>query len=666
MTLKNRLHYIVLILVCISWSEIHAQGMAGKRKVVTQTTKSDSESATKKRKHSSIINDSTKNIYGPKTTLSTTEKEIFENKRNSYQPLDTLIRDLHRWDFVQRNEYKYQDLGNLGTALNSIFPQVPSVIGATPGYKVYDMYYESAEPRWYNTKSPFSRINIIWGGRGRAITKVEFSRNVHKRFNFGFNYRPILSANQLDYAGNRNYQVTSQYYDAYTSYESKNERYKILASYRRIKHHVRENGGLDFFGMSNLNPKTDSLGYQAFFNPNYASHFTVSSGSVTAYSEDYRNAFHLFHHYQLAKPAQLYHILDLSSQFNTFRTTVGGETATFFPTSFADTTAVNDVNTFKVMQNEVGIKGNAAFLFYDFYYKLRMYSNNMNNLQAQAPHAVGKESYVGARIGFRFDSLSFLSGQAEYLLDGHYKIDGTLRTPWLDADLKSSLSKPGFMQQVYRGGFNVWTNNYHDVLSNQLSGHLKLKWGPLFLSPGLTYTAYHNYVYFTHNDNIPMAAFSQQSSGSQQIVSPEVKMEIKLFNHLFIRPYLIYTKVVLSNDDNPISIPQWFANAQLCYEGFVFKNALQMQVGFDAHANAAYNAMGYDPAVQQYFIQNKYTNPSFWNVDLFLNGRIKRGRFFAKYTNLIQIFTKQGYMPTPGYPNVPNVFDFGFELILFD
>jgi hypothetical protein len=76
--------------------------------------------------------------------------------------------------------------------------------------------------------------------------------------------------------------------------------------------------------------------------------------------------------------------------------------------------------------------------------------------------------------------------------------------------------------------------------------------------------------------------------------------------------------------------------------------------------------LGYDPAIQQFYIQNSFTNTPFWTTDFFLNGRIKRGRFFMKYTNLVQQFTGQGYLPTPGYPNVKSTFDFGFELILFD
>lgn len=656
-----------------------AQGNPAARRKVVQTTKSDLTKGAEKRTRSKIVNDSVKNIYGPKTTLSTTEAEIFENKK-SYVPLDTSIYNIHRWDFVKKYENKYQDLGNLGTALNPIFPTLPNTIGATSGFKVYDLYYESAEPRHYDTKSPFSRINIIWGGRGRSKTHVEFTRNIHSRWNFGINYRPILSAAQIAYSGNRLYQVTSQYYDFYTSYTSKNSKYKLLLSYRRIKHHVKENGGIHL--------TTDST-YRAYFNPNSSANLTISAGSPpTAFTDELRNQLHLFQHYQFGKAAQFYQKLDITKQINTFQ--IGNtsnaltEATTFFGQTYTDTTEqrilrgtvqtqlnINDVNTFKTFQNEFGFKGNAAFLFYDFYYKLRSYNNNMNNLYGQAPSAIGIEHYVGSKITLRYDSLSFLSGQAEYLLDGHYKIDGQLRTPWLDADLRSSLAKPGFMQQAYRGGFNAWTNIFKNVFSNQLSGRIKVNAGPLYFSPGLSYTVFHNYVYFTDsvlNHPIGQKAVAQQSLGNQQIVSTNVNLGVRFFKKFHLRPEVIYTKI-LNNDDGAISIPDWFSNVQLSYENVIFNGALQLQVGFDANYKSAYKALGYDPAIQQFYLQQSkqsIISTPFWSTDFFLNGRIKRGRFFFKYLNLVQLVTGQGYLPTPGYPNVKSTFDFGFELILFE
>ncbi len=629
------------------------------RRRVEQSMKSEPTGAAK-RTRSKIVNDSAKTIYGPQTVLSTTELDLFENKKN-YKPLDTSIINLHRWDFVRKYENKYQDLGNLGTALNPIFPLVSTTIGATSGFKVYDLYYESATPRYYDTKSPFARVNVIWGGKGRSLTHVEFTRNINPLWNFGFNYRPILSVKQIQGSGKADYQVRSQYYDFFSTYESKNSKYKLLVSYRRIKHHAIENGGVQ--------QKVDTT-YKAYFDPNavpFLSAQTTNPSGSFASTDELRTGVHLFQQYQLARAAQFYHSLDLTKRVNTFHVTPNSETVGFFgfQTGLADSAAVNDVNTFQVTQNEAGFKGNAAFLFYDFYYKLRSYSNVMANLQGQVPGAVGLENYIGSRIAFNFDSTSTLSGQAEYLLDGHYKIDGALRTPWLDADLKSMLAKPGFMQQGYYGGYNTWVNNLNNTFTNQLSGRIKAQLGPLFISPGLTYTALHNYIYFVHPTDVPQLAMPRQSSNNQQVISPEVRLDFRFFKRLHVRSNVIYT-TLLGNEDNALSIPTWFTNAQLSYENFLFKGALQMQVGVDTHVMSAYKALGYDPAIQQFYIQNKFISPSFFTTDIFLNGRIKRGRFFVKYINLLQAFTKQGYIPTPGYPNVRNTLDFGFELILFD
>jgi hypothetical protein len=144
-------------------------------------------------------------------------------------------------------------------------------------------------------------------------------------------------------------------------------------------------------------------------------------------------------------------------------------------------------------------------------------------------------------------------------------------------------------------------------------------------------------------------------------------MDIRFIKKIHLRPQVIYTTVFDNdNDHHALSIPTWFSNVQLSYESFLFKGALQVQTGVEMHVKSDYKALGYAPAIQQYYIQDNFVSPSFWTTDLFLNGRIKRGRFFVKYINLLQTFTKQGYLPTPGYPNVKSTLDFGFELILFD
>jgi len=621
------------------------------------TTKRPTNGTVGRGRGSQIVDDSTKNVYGPKTTLWTTEQDVFINKSN-YRPLDTALTNYHRWTYVQKFNNRYQDLGNVGTALNSIFPTLSTTIGANPGYHTYSLYYDTQEPKYFDTKSPFTKILLVWGGDGRAMTHVEFTRNINPRWNFGFNYRPILADKQLQRTkGVR--QTVSHYYDFHTSYKSTNNRYLLLANYRRIRHRVFENGGILL---------TSATTESAYFDQ-YAQPYLVA-----AQSEELRNTVHVFHQYQLASPFQLYHKLDLTRQRNYFSDIKANEPNydKYFPYTNTDadidTLNVKDGIEFKTTVNEFGVKGNAAFLFYSFFYRMRMYStyNRYVDETILSFKNDGIENYVGGQIAFRFDSLSELSGRAEYLLDGNYLLQAQLKTPWLDATGISSLAKPSFLPLAYRGSHHSWVNSFSDPFYNQLSGFLKGNFGGFFISPGFTYTTLTNYIYYKSNTVTgEQTVIPVQSSGNQQVFTPEVRMSLRFFRHLYLRPQVLYTKL-LKNDDRAVRTPEWFMNAQLSFENTLFKNAIQVQIGIDAHWRSDYTAQGYDPTIQQFYIQDKTITAAYPLVDVFFNGKFKGGKFFVKYHNINQLITTTGYLPTPTYRAVGNILDFGFELILFD
>ncbi len=616
-----------------------------KRKVIKTSTDSQSDGP-KKRMYSKIINDSTKNVYGPKTSRWITESDLFYNKKN-YQPLDTSINNFHRWTYVQRLNNKYQDLGNMGTALNPIFPMVSTTIGATTGFKSYEPYYDTQEPRYYDSKSPFTRVYLVWAGNGRAMSHIEFTRNINPRWNFGFNYRPILVDKQIQrkFADR---QTVSHYYDLYTTYKSKKERYLLAVTYRRIRHRIRENGGVSV--------STDPA-FAEFFDAD------AEPSLITSESEELRQNFHLFHQYKLAKPLQLYQTADYHLRDNIFRIDKA-EGNRFFKQTIVDSAKTVDIMQFRTFESEMGVKGNAAFLFYDFYYKFRTVQNTIPLLKGFDPRASSSltEHYVGGRVALRFDSLSELRGSAELLLDGNYKLEGALNTPWLDASLTSVLAKPGYLQRAYRGSHNYWLNNFSNTFSNQIKGFAKVKLGRLFVSPGLTYTVLSNYLYFTEFGN---GLLPVQSSGNQQVFSPEVNMSVKFFRRFYFRPQVTYTQL-WKNDDNALRIPELFVNAQLTYENILINGNLELQVGVDLHYKSDYQALGYAPDIQSYYIQNTRTIKGFPVIDIFLNAKIKKGRLFVKYHNANQIGKSSGYMLTYGYPAVSNILDFGFEIPLFD
>ena len=269
-------------------------------------------------------------------------------------------------------------------------------------------------------------------------------------------------------------------------------------------------------------------------------------------------------------------------------------------------------------------------------------------------------------MALRIDSLTELSGQAELMLDGHYRIEGNWNSRFLDAFVKSSLSKPGFMQQAYKGSHNQWSNNFTDVSSQQLGGFIKAKLGPITVSPGATFTTLHNYIYFKYdNDATQLQHVLPHQNDFQILFAPEIRMSITLLKKITLRNQAILSSLP-KNDGDALQIPQLFINSQFSYEGSFFKKALIVQMGADFHWQSEYYALAYAPSIQQFYVQQTFRTPSFPQVDLFLNAKLKRGRIFVKYQNLMQAVYGYGYMPTPRYPSAPNLLDFGWTILLFD
>jgi len=615
---------------------------------------------------SSIVDDSTKSVYGPQTSRWTTEEDIFYN-RNKYQAIDTSITNYHRWTYVQKSNNFYKDLGNVGTAISPIFPQAPSAIGVSSGFTSFDLFYNSEEIRYFDTKSPYSRMYLVWGSKARSTTRVEFSRNINPRWNFGFNFHPMNIDKQVQRARKGDWQTKNVYYDGYTSFKTKDDKYSILFNFRRIRHRVKENGGINLTGTTLP---------EGIFDTN------ANPSLTTAENSDLRTNYHLFHQYQIGSALQIYHTLDRYKQLRQF-SNLAADSSYFTinnPNEFGASDTLRDKSKFKYFQNEFGVKGRASNLFYNFYYKIRHYSYSMLRLPDDPTlptgYYTGTESYLGARTSLEFDSLFVLSGWGEIMPDGNHRLEANLNTPWLDAQLKQLQSKPAFMQNQYYGGHNFWKDkNFSSTQTLNLNAFLKGRFGPLFISPGFNYTLLSNYIFFKENPDVAgQKILPIQSSGNQHVVSPEVRMEVALWKRFFFRPSVIYTRF-LENADDALSIPELFVNAQLTFEGFLFKKNLQAQIGFDFHWQSDYYALGYDAPTQQFYIQNTEIMKAYPLADFFINGKIKRGKFFIKYHNIAQVLnslskpadpSRIGYIPTPGYPGQRSILDFGFEILLFD
>ena len=632
-------------------------------------------------KGSIFLNDSVKNVYGPKTVLQISEEDIFYN-RWQYRPIDTAVTNLHRWGYLQRFNYRYQDLGNMGTALNPLYPAVRNFAGALSGFDAYRLYHETEYPHYFDTKSPYTKMNLVWGGSGRAITRIEFSRNINPRWNFGFNYRPILVDKQLQRRTRGDRQALAHYYDFYTSFKSKDEKYLFLGNMTRTRHRVFENGGVTL---------DDDGSFEDYFDPEAGP--TLTSAETQQF---YRN-FHFFNQYTLVNAFQLYSKTDIMREENRFihdyskETTAADTLFDHWENVKTDIEDVDDRMRLTTFTNEVGIKGRANFLFYNTYYKFRRYSTHYNHINhtigitsfdrsALAQRTVvenyptlprkfdekGIEHYLGGRLAFDIDSLTRLSGEAEINQRGNYSIDGKLESRWIEATFTQSIARPSFLHTAYRGSHDFWQNNFRNITGLQAEGFLKTPFKKFLVAPGLGYTLLDNYVYFRKGDyGQEQTVLPVQASGLINIANPQLKVGITMFNNLKLSGH-VTNNIALSDPDGALKIPDWLITGQLALEDFWFTKHLQVHVGFDVTWRSAYQAMGYDIAIQQYYVQNDDRVNDMFIADVFLNGKLGRGRFFFKYHNIAQFFKGTGYLITPRYPGQRNILDLGFELLMFD
>ena len=612
-------------------------------------------------KGSIFLNDSSKSVYGPNTTKYITEEDIFFNRWN-YKSIDTSILNLHRWGYIQRFNNQLQDLGNIGTALNPIYPVVRNFAGAMSGFNAYRLYYDTREPVYFDTKSPYTKINVIWGGAGRAITNIEFSRNINPRWNFGFNYRPILVDKQMLRQRRGDRQVMAHYYDFYSSFKSKNEKYLMLFNFRRTRHRVFETGGVKL---------KDIDTYEGYFSKEAGPVFVAAETSQLI-----RN-FHFLNQYSLANAFQVYVKTDLTREANYFIDRFDLEKNASDTILFdnwenvRDTVKAKDLLRLSTFQNEIGIKGRAGFLFYNAYYKIRSYSAyyGQDTLRVENPiqfSSKGVEQYIGGRIAFDIDSLTRLSGQAEINQRGNYSIDAKFDSKWVEASFVQSIARPGFLYSQYLGTHDYWNNSFKDIAGLKLEGFLKTPFKKFYLSPGLTYTLLSNYVYFRKDDfKQAQTVMPVQSKSIINVANPQVRLGVSVGKHLRLSGSVI-NNLILTDDEGAMKIPDWLINSQIAWEDLWFKKNLQVQIGFEATQRSAYHAMGYDMTIQQYYVQNDVMVGSAFIADVFLNAKLKRGRWFVKYHNLMQLGKKTGYLITPNYPGQRNILDFGFELLLFD
>ena len=631
------------------------------------------------------LDDTPQDVYNPTTTLFTTQENIQYNQIG-YKAIadDMSINEIHRFTFVQQYGNKLQNLGNNGTATKPIFYVLPNDIGVVSGFHAYDIYFRSPhQVRYYDTKSPYSKMHVMLARFGSFYADICHSRNVTPNWNIGANFRNMMTDKEWIPTGHGDRNVISYGLDLFTHYKTEHENYQLLAHLLTAKHRVRETGGV--YTDAYLNRKKNTaytrrtIEEEIWKVKNIMNRLGAKNPKENPESSDARKRLHVYHQLAVAEQLWVYHELSTQEKKHQFKAAslLDKPNNMFLRDKDIDIAeAIETTTTVWDAQNELGVKGSWQDWFSCGYYRHKKITLRS---QQEEDNQDLHEHYVGLHTRYQLaDSKDFLHLSGEYLFQGCYKARAAYEGANFDLAFERIKHKPSFLAQCYHGYHRNWRQQFTPPTATQISGGLRLVGSRVQLRPHVSFTRINDHIYFEHQFKGPpyhknyqrymMLAAPTQAKQHADIVTLGTDLGLALGAHIHWDSEFTAAKTLGSDAKNVFNIPALLINSRIYYTDATTAGNGTFETGIDVHWKSSYMADSYDPVTQQFYLQDEFCVYSYPIIDLFLNFRIKNFSAFLKFSHCNEswLAPASGYFVTPLYPGQKKAFDIGLSWSFFD
>ena len=117
------------------------------------------------------------------------------------------------------------------------------------------------------------------------------------------------------------------------------------------------------------------------------------------------------------------------------------------------------------------------------------------------------------------------------------------------------------------------------------------------------------------------------------MVIPGLKFSVNLNKKLYWEADAYYTLITGDGKDN-FRIPEVLVNSRLFYESPMFDENIFVQIGLEGRYRSDNLADFYNPAIQQFHIQNVFNVFAYPVIDFFFNARINRTRILLRMNHI--------------------------------
>lgn len=271
-------------------------------------------------------------------------------------------------------------------------------------------------------------------------------------------------------------------------------------------------------------------------------------------------------------------------------------------------------------------------------------------------------TYIGAEISKRQGTLLTYDARGELCLVGpdigEFRATGHLQTQFKlfrkDAIIRAEgyikNVTPAFYLRHFHSRYFWWDNDLSMIQHIYAGAKVDLESTRTQLSAGVE--SIQNYVYI-NKEGVP-----EQKNGNLQVLSARLKQDFK-YRAFGWENEIAYQ---LSSDKDVLPLPSLSLYSNM-YLQFKVAKVLSIQIGANVYYNTAYKAPYYEPATQQFQLQDKVDVGNYPLMNAYANFHLKQARFFVMGYNLSSLFVDPNYFSLAHYPLNPMVLKLGIAVM---
>ncbi len=615
--------------------------------------------------------------------------------------VDTSFADYETYNPVLKKSLSAQTLGNLGASAqsNDYFQRSfdSNEFLFMRNFKDYGKW--PADIHFYNTTKPFTLLEygqwFVNRPKGESWLKVFHTQNVNPSLNWGFSYNSISSQGKY-----LNQEAKDNNLNFFASYNI--DRYDLWFTVGKNKFKNQENGGL-LFPTDIENPDLKPENLPVWLDGTSAE--TKNSFGVIAHQykfgkwikqQDKKEEFQKFitrfalmhtleytdnsRHFEEVEPNPSFDFADGRGKVYFYGSDhtpyIKGITGTTTLPSTQDNSGMRRItNMFYLKAVEAPDRkftfGKQAYIGNDlikvFYPRERLIYTPGQMMPPLGLTQSDKltNTFVGGSI-FRTEGKFWnWSAMGRYYIQGYRagdfelsgQIDKPIRTSRDTSFIKINVSmtntSPDYFYNHFYSNHFKWENNFNKTY--------ELKVGALYDNPfrrfkaGIKYSIITNYMYWNE------ASLPAQANSEFSVAQLFVKKDFK-FGGLNIQNSVLFQK---STTEIYMHVPEISTRNTIFIEG-IYSKVLTFQLGADLRYDSEYYADYYSPALGMFYVQQKEKIGNYPWLDAFVNLKIKRTRFYVKYSNLGTMMIRGKYFTTPGYAAQISTLSFGLSWTFYD